>query len=103
MKLALQSPLNSNSFIFVKYDLATPLQGHRTSLFFFFLSFFLFFFFFFLAVTMSPFCGATDTLCFGLRLTVPMGFNKARVHVMDPQSTLISKPRPGPNFTPWQW
>ena len=29
-------------------------------------------------VAMSPFCGATGTLCFGLRLTLPMGF-KARV------------------------
>ena len=26
----------------------------------------------------SPFCGATGTLCFGLQLTLPMGF-KARV------------------------
>ena len=30
------------------------------------------------AVTMSPFCGTTGTLCFGLQLTLPMGF-KARV------------------------
>ena len=40
----------------------------------------LFFFFFKFLEDMSPFCGATDTLCLGLLMTSPLGF-KAR---MDP-------------------
>ena len=32
---------------------------------------------------MSPFCGATGTLRFGLQLTPPMGF-KARVDALSP-------------------
>ena len=59
----------------------------------------------------SAFCGATGTLCFGLRLTLPMGF-KAQggctitcsiccLCIMDSQSQLwIPRPGPGPNFTP---
>ena len=38
---------------------------------------------FFSAVTMSPFCGATGILCFGLQLILPMDF-KARVDVPSP-------------------
>ena len=63
-------------------------------------------------MAMSLFCGATGTLCFGLRLTPPMSF-KAKVDapfptlyvflcVMDPRCQLwFPKKRPGPNFSPW--
>ena len=55
----------------------------------------LFFFFFckkLFMVTMSPFCGATGTICFRLWLTPLMGF-KARVDV----------PSPSLSFTCAQW
>ena len=45
-------------------------------------------FFFFLKIICgdkSPFCGVTDTLCFRLELTLPLGF-KARV---DPSSPTL--------------
>ena len=35
---------------------------------------FIFNFFFFFCGDKSPFCGTTGTLCFGLRLTLPHGF-----------------------------
>ena len=41
--------------------------------------------FFYFCGDKSPFCGATGTLCFGLQLTLPMGF-KARV---DPSSPVL--------------
>ena len=53
-----------------------------------------------IAVTVSPFCGATGTLCFGLRLE-PMGF-KARVDAPSPGLDVVCAilgvvlARPGP-------
>ena len=58
----------------------------------------------------SPFCGATGTLCFGLRMTLPTGF-KTKV---DPSSAtlcsclcimtlLIPRPVPDPNFYTLVW
>ena len=60
----------------------------------------------------SPFCGTTGTVCFGLWLTLPIGF-KARLDGCTSTCTLLSFtcngfsrvnfdcPLPGPNFTPW--
>ena len=44
------------------------------------------------AVTMSPFCGATGILCFGLQLTVPMAF-KARVDTLSQQNIETPPPK----------
>ena len=53
-------------------------------------------FFVFFCGDKSPFCGATGALCFGLRLTLPMGF-KARVDAPSPNldvSSLSNEPSP---------
>ena len=39
-----------------------------------------FFFFLIFACDKSPFCVATSNLCFGLQLTLPMGFKKGWIH-----------------------
>ena len=41
---------------------------------------------------MSPFCGVTDTVCFGLRLTSPMGFK-----------TMVDAPLPALDVTCSKW